>query len=74
MAEAQSPRFALNSPDLKSLGSSLLLSVAGAAVAALTQWFSSADFGQWGPIVGALAPFLLNILRKFVTGPTPAGG
>lgn len=71
---SDSPRFSLALPDFKSLGKSLALSVAGAAVTAFAGWLSSADFGALNTLVAALSPFLINVLRKWASGPTPAGG
>lgn len=45
------------------------VAAAGAALAVVVQAASSGDLGVYGPVVGAVAAVLLNVIRKFAVAP-----
>lgn len=45
------------------------IAAAGAALAVVVQAASSGDLGVYGPVVGAVAAVLLNVIRKFAVAP-----
>lgn len=61
----------LNAYDWKKLETSFLLAIAGAVALWFADQLSIIDFealGKWGTIVGPLAPFVVNFLRKWAAG------
>lgn len=64
-----SPRFSLNSIDWKKLGKSILLAAAGAVITVLLEQLPNLDFGSWTPFVTGAVTWILNLLRKWISGP-----
>jgi len=54
----------LESEGLKKIGKGAIIAVIGALVPFLITISTSYDFGEWGPIVGAVCAILANYLRK----------
>ena len=64
---SESPRWKLDRADAKKLGTSLLLCLAGGVVAFLASLPTEIEWGSWGPVVGAFCPFLVNMVRKWIS-------
>ena len=60
----------LNRTDLTKLTKSFLLSAGGAVLAIALDHFTRIDWTGtlWGPLVGAMAPFIINVIRKWLSG------
>lgn len=50
-----------------SVGKGALIAAVGAALAYLSQWATSADLGQFGPLLAAILAVLVNAFRKAFT-------
>jgi hypothetical protein len=64
----QSKRFQLNSYDWKSLAIGVAITATGAALTYISEWFSGQDWGDYAPIVMTLMAFLVNFIRKWISG------
>ncbi len=65
---AESKRYTLNKADLESLTKGLLITMAGAGLTYLTEYLSKQDFGDLTPVVMTGMAFLVNFVRKFMSG------
>lgn len=62
-----SPKLKLIGKDLESLAMGLGITLAGAALTYITEWFAKADYGEATPIIVALWALIANTLRKVLT-------
>ena len=61
-----SPRYSLNSADLKKIATGLGIAVAGAALTYLEQLIPSIDFGVYAPLAVSVNSVLVNLARKWL--------
>jgi hypothetical protein len=64
-----SKKFALNREDISSIGKGLLVACGGAAITYLSEVILKMDFGSYTPLVVALWSVVVNIVRKYLSGP-----
>ena len=64
-----SPRFKLNRTDFKKLSASFALSASAALLVAISEIVGLTDWNSapWGPLAGAMVPFVVNFARRFLT-------
>ena len=65
-----SQKFSLNTEDWKSIGKGLLIACGGAAITYLSSAITKIDFGVYTPVVVAFWSVIVNILRKYIPGPS----
>lgn len=61
-----SSRFAVNSDDMKKLGTGMLIAIAGAVLTYGSEWISGTDFGVWAATISAGWAVAANFVRKFI--------
>mgnify|MGYP001567157962 CR=1 FL=1 len=61
-----SKRFKLNKADLKKIGKGAIVAMLGAGLIYFADIVKDIDFGQYGPVVAAIAAILINTARKFL--------
>lgn len=61
--------FSLNKADIESLGRGLGVAMAGAGLTYISAYSTNTDFGEYTPLVVAIASLLVNIVRKYIDGP-----
>lgn len=73
MAVQGSARFKLGRQDLGKLSISFALSAGGALLMTILEFSGLIDWNSasWGPLAGAMVPFLVNFLRKALTDSRP---
>lgn len=64
----KSKRFSLNKTELKSVAMGAGIAMASALVTYLLQMLPNVDFGEYTPMVVAIAGILLNTARKWLEG------
>lgn len=62
-----SPRWRINTNELKRVGLGLLIALGGAGLTYLEEQIPTLDFGAWLPMVVALNSGLVNFGRKFLS-------
>jgi len=62
-----SPKWQIIGKDLQSLGIGLGVTLAGAGITYLTEYFAKADYGEYTPIIVAVWALIANVLRKLLT-------
>lgn len=68
MEEQPSVRYQFNTTEGNKVFKSLLLSLGGFILVKLIELVGQFDFGQFTPLVAALAPFAINAIRLFIQG------
>ena len=62
-----SPAFKFDTTDARKLGMGAVIAGAGAIMAYLGEWLTNQDFGQYGPVVGAIWAVVFNAFRKWAS-------
>lgn len=70
MKNEQSPSLSLNKLDWGKIGIGAGVAMGGALLTYLTDLIPTIDFGVWTPIVMTFWSVALNILRKWLQGPS----
>jgi len=64
--EIQSPKYKLNSTDLKKISRGFLLSISGVAIDMIANLIFQIDFGPYTELVYVVTPVLVNTIRKII--------
>ncbi len=62
-----SPRMSIDALGLKKVGKGLLIAVGGAVLTYIVEIIPGISFGEWTPIVVAIASVIVNFGRKFLS-------
>jgi hypothetical protein len=66
----ESKKFALNKNDVIKILKGAGIAALGAGATYLFANVAQMDFGQYTPFVAAMAAIILNLLRKWISGPS----